>query len=67
MRRMPSLEGMDMDLETVSFVWNTHDLLDPNLVDLEEEEEVVVEEEEEEEQHGGGSCPRSVDPSSRLL
>lgn len=39
MRRTPSLEGMDMDLETVSCVWNTLVLLDPNLVDLQEEEE----------------------------
>lgn len=39
MRRTPSLGGMDTDLETISCVWNIHDLPDPNLVDLPEEEE----------------------------
>lgn len=34
MRRMLSMEGMDMDLETVSCVWNILDPQDPNLVDL---------------------------------
>lgn len=39
MRRMLSMEGMDMDLETVSCVWNILVPQDPNLVDLLEEEE----------------------------
>lgn len=58
---MPSLEGMDMDLETVSCVWNTLDLLDPNLVDLQEEEE------EEGEDRGDASGPRRADLSFALL
>lgn len=63
MRRMRSLEGMDMDLETVSCVWNTHVLPDPNLVDLQEEEE----EEEVEGGRGEGLVPRRVDLSFGLL
>lgn len=55
MRRTPSLEGMDMDLETVSCVWNIHDLLDPNLVDLREED------------RGEGLGPRRADLSFALL
>lgn len=39
MRRMLSMEGMDMDLETVSCVWNILVPQDPNLADLSVEEE----------------------------
>lgn len=61
MRRTPSLEGMDMGLETISCVWNIHDLPDPNLVDLREEEA------EEEEDRGDGLDLRHADLSFALL
>ena len=32
MQKMPSMEGMDMNLETPNFVWNTLAPLVPNLV-----------------------------------
>lgn len=51
---MPSMEGMDMVMETPSYVWSILDLLVLNLAlweeVAEEVEEVVVEEEEKQEE-----------------
>lgn len=44
MRMMPSMEGMDMFMETPNSVWS---ILDPLVLNLVEWEEVVVEEEED--------------------
>lgn len=41
---MPSMEGMDMFMETPNSVWS---ILDPLVLNLVEWEEVVVEEEED--------------------
>ena len=77
MRMMPSMEGMDMGMETPNCVLSIHALLVLNLVQWEEEE--VVEEEEEEEQEmekgeeveqeqeehlGEGLDPQLEDPNS---
>lgn len=44
MRMMPSMEGMDMFMETPNSVWS---ILDPLVLNLVEWEEEVVEEEED--------------------
>lgn len=55
MQMMLSVEGMDVDMESPSYVWNTHEFLLVSLVHqevVEEEEEQEQEKEEEEEQLG---------------